>query len=92
VLAARRGLGVDEMNLASPAFAAAVRWAVFAETAGADFGEMKAAAEAEVPEHLRKGGAELVEFRKSRERIRGTVKDLEAVLFPRDDNEALTDG
>lgn len=84
VLVARRGLGIDEMRLISPQFGAAVRWAVFAEKLTDGIGESRGNAEMAMPDGLT--GQQRTDFMGRRTKIREHLKQLDAVLYPEDDD------
>ena len=78
-LVARRGLGADELLLASAPFAAAVRWAFFAEKVGTDLAELRAAVALDPPDGL--GGQPLMDFIAQRRRLRAELASREAALL-----------
>ena len=84
VLVARRGLGPAELQLAVPAFMRAVRWAVFAEKFGADLTEIRAAVATDPPARLE--GAALTEFIANRNSLRRSLKVMETLLYPEDED------
>ncbi len=76
-------MGADELERASPAFVAAVRWALFAEAYGSDLDELRRGAKAEMPDGLT--GAGVQTFMASRQALRDELAERERVLFPEDD-------
>jgi len=83
VLAARRGLGVEEQRLASPDLVEAIHWAVFAESHAPRLAELREVAEIDPPDSLT--GSELTEFMQNRTRVRDEIKRVEATLYPDDE-------
>ena len=84
-LVARRGLGADELRLIDPGFAAAVRWAFFAEKVGADLPALRADVTRDPPEGMT--GQALVDFQTTRNQVRSTVAELDALLYPPGDED-----
>jgi len=84
VLAARRGLGVDEQRLAMPWFVEAVRWAVFAEALSHELRELREVTAIDPPDSL--SGADRSAFIANRTAARERVKDLESALYPEDES------
>ncbi len=82
VLVARRGLGPTELRLAAPEFLRAVRWAVFAEKLAADLPAVRSAVATDPPDGLM--GADLTAFMARRTKLRGSLAELEALLYPED--------
>jgi hypothetical protein len=82
VLVARRGMGPDELRLISTRFAAAVRWALFAERASRPLEDIREAVRRDPPDELK--GARRTEFMTARTRMRAQLAELEATLFPPD--------
>ncbi len=80
VLVARRGLGVEELRLASRPFAEAVRWALFAETAAPQLEGARELVATDPPDSL--SGAERTEHIAARGRARERVREIEALLYP----------
>jgi hypothetical protein len=89
VLVARRGLGAEEERLATPGFLEAVRWAHYAEQLAPALQRSRSVADGDPPPQLLKaGGQELIDFRASRAKAREVVAELEAALFPVDEESS----
>lgn len=82
VLAARRGLGVEELRLARGDFREAVDWALFAERAAPELLELRDAAATDPPDSL--VGQPRIDFMSRRTAMRERLKAAEALLFPGD--------
>lgn len=78
VSVARRGVGAEELRLASPAFLDAVRWAAYAERMWDGVEEQKALA-ASTPHGL--SGAAMTEFLGERTKARAFVKQRRELLL-----------
>jgi len=78
VLMARRGLGADELRLASPGFLDAVRWAAYAQLTYEGTDELQAAA-AQEPHGL--AGAQFTRFQGNRTALRDEIKRRRTLLL-----------
>jgi hypothetical protein len=83
VLAARRGLGVDEHRSASSTFLEAVRWALFAESHVPELEVLREVIAIDPPDALT--GAERTQFIANRVSARKRMAQLEALLYPEDE-------
>jgi hypothetical protein len=84
VLVARRGLGMDEQRLAAPAFAEAVRWALFAERLSPQLAELRVVAATDPPAQL--AGQDRMNFIENRKRARELLTQTEQTLYPPDED------
>jgi hypothetical protein len=83
-LVARRGLGPDEIRLIEPTFAAAVRWALFAEKLSPDLADLRRV-DHDPPDALT--GAARTQFMAARSKAREQYRRELALLYP--DDEAI---
>ncbi len=83
VLVARRGLGPDEIRLIEPAFASAVRWALFAEKLAPDVADLRRVTTNEPSDAL--AGAARIAFIRARSTARASLAEEEALLYPADE-------
>lgn len=86
VLAARRGLGVEEQRLARPELVEAIHWAVFAEANAGRLADLREVVAIDPPDELT--GAARSSFMSNRTIARDELKALEARLYPEDEDPA----
>lgn len=82
MLTARRGLGIDELRLIDPRFAAAVRFALFAEKLADGIGRLRAEVKSEPPASLQ--GKAFTDFTAMRAAMRADLKQRDEALYPPD--------
>jgi hypothetical protein len=82
-LAARRGLGMDEMRYITPLFAEAVRFTVYAEKLAVILAEARSALAMDIPDTL--PGTTRMRMLAMRVKLREQVHDIEYELCLRDD-------
>jgi hypothetical protein len=85
VLAARRGLGVDEQRLAPPALLEAVYWSRFVEAAAPRLADLREVVAIDPPDALT--GADRSQFMQNRQLARTELASLEATLYPADEDD-----
>lgn len=85
VLAARRGIGVEEQRLARPELVEAIHWAVFAEAQAGQLEDLRTVVATDPPDSLK--GADRAQFIANRTLARSELRKLEALLYPDDDDQ-----
>lgn len=85
VLAARRGLGVEEQRLAPPALLEAVYWARYAEAEAPHLADLREVVGTDPPDSLQ--GPDRTQFIANRTATRAALRELEDQLYPADEED-----